>query len=416
MTRARPTRSRPSSRASGPGGTLAWSGLRSPAALAAIAVAILLAAEVARLTAADELAETRPGAARLLAPEFAPVILSTAMAGVGRAASHGQLPDQLVMAQLESLSRAAPLNPQPYLVAAAIAQKQGDLKRAEQLLVEARRLSPRAPAARYLLADLLFRDGRISEGLGELATLTRLLRGSALELVPALAQFAKTPGAARELNKVLASNPRLKGPLLAALAADPDNEALILELAGPMARVPAGNLPEWQRRLLEGMVSRKSYEQAYSLWRRLSGIGAGPRPLLYNGEFRVLRAPPPFNWRFASKGAGLTEPGNGSMRVIYYGRENVTLASQLLLLPPGRYRFTAPAAGSPVAGALTWAVGCHPSGPAIAQQDLGSNRPLIFQVPAECPAQLLELRGALQDMPQESDVRIGAARIERVGP
>jgi len=383
--------------------------------LATLVVAALLAVEVSRLTAADELSEKRPETARTLAPDFPPVVLSSAMAGVGKAAAQGQLPDAQTMAGLHRLSELTPLNPQPFLVEAAIAQKQGDPDRAERLLVAARSLSPRAPAARYLLADILLRQGRVAEGLEELASLHRLMRGNTMELIPALAQFAKTPGAARQLNKVLKTNPKLREPLLEALAADPDNEALVLELAGPPVRRADGSPPPWQARLLAAMIAERSYDRAYALWRRLSGIGRGPRPLLFNSEFRPLSAPPPFNWAFASSGAGFAEPGNGAMRVLYYGRENAALASQLLLLPPGRYRFTAPVVGTPAAGTLAWVVSCVGGRTSLAQRDLAARAPLVFQVPPDCPAQVLELRGLLQDMPKESDIRIGAARMERAG-
>lgn len=378
-------------------------------------VAALLAIEVSRLTAADELSDKNPKVARALALDFPPVLLSSAMAGVGQAAAQGRLPDAQAMARLRRLSELTPLNPQPFLVKAAIAQKQGDLDRAERLLVAARDLSPRAPAARYLLADILLREGRMADGLEELASLHRLVRGSTMELVPALAQFAKTPGAARQLNDVLKTNPKLREPLLGALAADPDNEALVLELAGPQARQAGGKPPPWQARLLGAMIAEKSYERAYALWRRLSGIAAGPRPLLFNTEFRALSAPPPFNWAFTSSGAGFAEPGNGTMRVLHYGRENAQLASQLLLLPPGRYRFTAPVAGAPEPGALIWVVTCAGAKTSLAQQDLAAKAPLAFLVSADCPAQMLELRGLLQDMPKKSDVRVGPARMERTG-
>ncbi|MFP5329000.1 MAG: tetratricopeptide repeat protein [Alphaproteobacteria bacterium] len=337
------------------------------------------------------------------------------MAGVGKAAAVGQLPDQRSMDDLRRLSKLTPLNPQPFLVKAAIALKAGDVERAKRLLFEARRLSPRAPAARYLLADILLREGRIAEGLHELASLHRIVRASGMELVPALAQFAKSPGAARQLNEVLKTNPKLHEPLLEALATDPDNEALVLELAGSETKRADGKPPPWQTRLLEAMIAEKSYERAYALWRRLAGIRAGTRPLLFNGEFRPLSAPPPFNWQFAASGAGFAEPGNGSMRVLYYGRESATLASQLLLLAPGRYRFSAPVAGNPAPGALSWVIGCKGAREPIAQRNLASRSPLDFVVPSDCPAQQLELRGWLQDMPKDSDVRVGPAKLERVG-
>jgi len=335
------------------------------------------------------------------------------MAGVGRAAAEGQLPDAATMEDLRQLARVAPLNPQPYLVAAAIAQKQGDTGRAEKLLVEARRLHPRSAAARYLLADLYLRDGRVADGLAELASLARLIRGSAVELVPALAEYAKSPGAAEELDRVLEANPRLRQPVLGALAADPANAPLILRLEGNRRQSADGRLPPWQGRLLQAMVAQGSYDAAYSLWRQLSGVGEGERPLLFNGEFRRLSSPPPFNWTFASSSGGFAEPGDGSMEVLHYGRENMTLASQLLVLEPGRYRFEAAVTGNPGEGSLAWAVTCH-RGRALGERDLRDSRPFVFEVPADCPAQSLELRGRLQDMPQESDVRVGPARIERV--
>lgn len=339
--------------------------------------------------------------------------MAAAMAEVGQAAAAGQLPPPSAMRRLTELERRAPLDPQPYLVEAAIAQRAGDVDRAERLLVEARRLDPRSAAARYLLADVWLRQGRVIEGLGEMAILGRLLRGSTVELVPALAEYAKTPGAAAQLAKVLRSNPQLEQPLLGALAADPANAELIIELHGAGGSADVGEAPAWQGRLLEGLVRRGSYERAYDLWRRLTRV-QGPRPLLFNGEFRPLAAPPPFNWTFASGRGGFAEPGDGSMRVLHYGREGVNLARQLLLLPPGRYRFSAPASGTAAAGGLAWALTCS-GGKSLFEVEPAKAQSIAFEVPAgDCPAQQLVLKGMALDSPQESDVRVGPAQIERV--
>ena len=382
-----------------------------------LGVAALLAAEVARLTAAHGLAESRTELAASLAPRSPQVLVSTAMAGVGAAAAQGQLPDEGTMARLDSLAGVAPLDTRPLLVDAAIAQKQGDVRRAEQLLVEARRRDPRSTAARFLLSELWLRDGRIADGLNELAVLSRLFRGSTMQLVPALAAFAKTPGAASELRQVLASNPQLKMPLLNALAADPANARLILELDRGAKRKPGEAPPPWQGVLLDGMVRQGAFDQAHSYWRQLSGTAAGQRQLLFNGEFRELSVPPPFNWRFTSTGAGFAEPGDGSMHVLHYGREAISLASQTLLLEPGNYRFSVAVQGSAAPDALVWTLTCLPAARPVMQMVVGRSggQAAGFAVPAGCGAQRLELLGKASDMPKPSDVRLGPASIERIG-
>ena len=381
--------------------------------MATVTVAVALAVEVARLSAAEALAETRTERAALIGSHVPAVLASGAMAEVGRAAAHGQLPSALARDQLHQLSAAAPLDPEPYLVAAAVAQKEEDLGRAEALLLHARALDPRSAAARYLLADVWLRTGRIADGLGEMAILTRLLRGTSVELVPALADYARTPGAAQRLQSVLQKNPPLRSPLLTALAADPANTQLVLNLESATADIDNGRPKTWRARLLQGLIERGEYDEAYRLWRRFAGV-TGPRPLLFNGDFEMLSAPTPFNWQFWSTGAGLAEPGNGSVRVLYYGRDNVRLASQMLLLPAGRYRFSSVISGRAAPGSLAWTIRCA-GGPQVMQLDLSMGSSAAFTVPsANCPAQTLTLNGLGQEMAQESELRIGPAKIERL--
>lgn len=384
--------------------------------VATLAVASLLAAEVARLTVATAFAETRPALAEALAPRLPELLVTQAMAQVGEAAAKGQNPPESAMELLGRLARMAPLQPEPLLVQAAIDQRSGDLAEAEQLLLEARRREPRSAAARYLLAHLWLDQGRIEEGLGEVAVLSRLMPESSEQLGPALSEYAKTPGAAPKLRQILASNPQLMPPLLNALATDPDNLPLILELESAVT-ITEQKAPEWQARVLDGLVRRADYERAYALWRRLAGYG-GPRQLLFNGGFSPLAAPPPFNWKFQSGKAGISEPGDGRMRVLYYGRANTILASQLLLLPPGRYRFSFGLAGTPQPRSLVWALSCLREKRLLMRLDLSPSAPrqADFVVPpAGCEAQMLALRGQVQDLPKQSDVLIGPAAIRRAG-
>jgi tetratricopeptide (TPR) repeat protein len=388
------------------------------ASAATILFAILLGVEVTRLTVASAVADTRPELASRLAPLAPATLKSLAMAEVGEAAAKGADPSQATLDRFRDLATAAPLRPEPFLVEAALAERREAYDRAVQLLIDARQRDPRSVAARYLLADVYLRQGKAIDGLRQMAILTRLIPAATVQLIPALSEYAHTPGAREKLAMILRDNPQLRQPLLAALSADPDNADLVVTLAGPSAGLSDPNTRTWQLRLLLGFIERKDYDRAYALWRQFAGAGEGPRPLLFNGDFMRIAAPPPFNWALLSSSAGVAEADNGRLRVLYYGRENALLASQVLLLPPGSYKFEASASGQVASGALVWTLQCSSGHAPLMRLQVGASvtQAVTFVVPSSgCDAQALQLDGLQQDMPQDTDVQIGPARIERIG-
>lgn len=374
------------------------------------------AAEVARLTVASALAERNPALASTLAPNAPPALVAAAMAGVGEAAAQGAAPGQATFDELRTLAAVAPLEPEPFLVEAAIAEREGNYERAELLLKEARVRNPRSAAARYLLADVWLREDKVVDGLREMAVLTRLMPAASVQLVPALSAYAQSPGARDKLGAILADNPQLKNPLLSALAANPDNADLVVALAGPPTDNPSNDTRAWQSRLLSGLVARGEFDRAYEIWRGFAKLPPGPRPLLFNGNFRRVSAPPPFNWDYSGSSAGLAEPANGQLRVLFYARDETPLAAQLMLLSPGNYQFTAPSAGQIASGALSWRISCIGGKAVLAELPVGpGSAARRFSVPPGCPAQRVQLNGHLLESPSDSDVRIGPVLIERVG-
>jgi len=370
------------------------------------------------LTVSFAAEEDNPQLALRLAPSAPGALAATAMQEVGEAAAEGATPGEATFLRLRAVAAADPLRTEPFLVEGALAERAGDYDRANKLLAQARARDPRSAAARYLYADTAVRQGKIVEALKEMAVLSRLVPGTSVQLVPALAEFARSPGSRGKLAAILAQNPQLKNPLLLALATDPDNAALIVSLAGPATANPALDTRAWQARLLLGLVARGDYQRAYDLWRGFALLPAGAQPLLFNGSFRDLGAPPPFNWAFSASPAGVAEPGPHRLRVLYYGREDTALATQLLVLPPGNYRFGAPVTGDMVAGALSWTLTCVNAKAPLMDLRLGGSAPPAgnFTVPASgCPAQSLVLNAHREDSPEDSDVRIGPADIERVG-
>jgi tetratricopeptide (TPR) repeat protein len=383
--------------------------------LAAAVVATAMAAEVVRITTAAAVSERNPDLASRLSPFGPTALVSTAMGQVGAAAAKGGDVPELTLEKLRFASAAAPLEPEPFLVNAAIAERKGDLDRAQSLLRFAQQREPRSTAALYLLADVEIRENRILDALRHVALLSRIMPEASVQLVPALASYARAPGALEGLETVLHSNPELRSPLLSALSNDPDNADLVLQLAGPELRSTAPNSQAWKSRLIYAVVKQGDYDRAYALWRVFAGLRSNFSALLFNGEFKTLGAPPPFNWTFNTGSAGIAEPANGKLRVLYYGNVEQSLAKQLLLLKPGTYQFGALASGNPTSGSLAWILTCSTDGKVLMELpvNIGTAEARI-SVPQSCNSQRLELRGHSQDFPRNSEVQIGPVRLEKV--
>lgn len=388
-------------------------------AILAMLFVLTAGALVARSAAVSAFAEEQPELAERFWPDHPDVLRSVAMARVGEAAGAGKLPPFEAMRGLEQLARNEPLSVQPFLVRAAIAQQSGDLAEAQRLLVHARDRAPRSAAARFLLADVHFRSGRILPGLVELAVLGRLVPGGPQQVAPALAAFAQRPGAAGQLKQIVRTYPEFEPVLLNQLAADPANASLILEIAG----ISTSSKPQrWQKTLLSGLVSQGEFEQAHAVWARLAGVPRASNRGLFNADFRPSHAPAPFNWTFESSGEGVAEPANGALRVIYYGRADSRLASQTMLLQPGRYALAMSLAGEVGQDArLAWVISCLPGGVELLRLQLpgGQQNEAVagqFEVPAEgCRAQELQLMGAGTEFPQPADFQISDLDLRRVG-
>jgi hypothetical protein len=306
------------------------------------------------------------------------------------------------------VARRDPLNPGPLLVEGTSAFAAGDLPRAEALLQATSRLDPLAPAPRFLLADLHFRQNQAELGLAQVGFLLERLNGNAAPLVPALAQFAAQPGAAEKLRPLLARQPVVRGQLLALLSDNPANLPTILALA-PRTEAPGA---EWQQRLLASLVAGEDYGRAHALWRRFGGAATAPGEL-FNPRFLPGGPPPPFNWRLTSGAAGTAEARKGGgLHLLYFGRDEAVLADQLLLLPPGRYSLSFKVQGDPTG--LAWSLTCLP-GTARQEAPLSQGRLGFLVRPGGCRAQRLELRGVMTDDPRTVDVVVSPVALARSG-
>jgi tetratricopeptide (TPR) repeat protein len=360
------------------------------------------------------------GFATTLAPTHPELIKAGVMAEVGRAAALGEQPRAEALEGLERLARGRPLAAEPFLVHGAIALQRGEPMRAETLLAEARRRDPRAPAARYLLADLYLRTGRPLPAMAEMSVLHRLLPNASGQLAPALAAYAQTPGARQQLEEIVENYPELEPALLLELAGDARHVGLVLALAGRKpGRWTAG---DWQQKLIGTLIERGDLRRARDVWQRLSGVEA-PSAAVFNPGFATSSAPPPFNWTLTSDQGGVAEATSAGLQVLYYGRADLDLASQTMLLPPGRYRLAMTVSGDVGdAGSLRWTVNCLGSGRRLVELPLptgtGPRQAAAgFAVPpGDCAAQRVALSAEGREFPKEAEFRISGFSLGRAGP
>jgi hypothetical protein len=377
--------------------------------------ALLLAAQVVRNAAVHILATDNPDRAARIWKDHPSVQLSLGMTEIARAAHDRKPVPESVFALMRTAAVREPLAPEPFLVRGVQAQLAGNLKIAQRSFEEAQWRDPRSLPAAYFLADRYFRAGDSEKGLREVAALARLAPNGLTTVAPYLAAYATDPATWPKVRSVFRANPSLAEVTLTRLASNIETVPAVLALANrhePPAKA------EWLAPLLNTLTGAGQYDRARGMWKQAAGVQGDP--LIYDPSFRDKVAPAPFNWALTSSGVGLAErqPG-GRLHLVFYGQEDGILATQLLLLRPGTYRFSMQLLGDLArAKALSWSIWCDKSSTPIAAVtlDAAASRGWSFAIPVGCPAQWLRLSGLSSDMPQQVDVAIASLRIERVGP
>jgi hypothetical protein len=252
--------------------------------------------------------------------------------------------------------------------------------------------------------------------LRETAMLARMIPNGVGALAPFIATYARDRSNWPELTTMFRSNPQLGSATLIELAKDPANTDLVLELAGPQ---PRGAAQPWMDTLMSSLVADYQYDRAYGVWRGFARDDAPAAPgLIYDPGFRDSATPGPFNWVLTASTLGIAErrPGGG-LHVLYYAQDDGVLASQLLVLAPGRYRLAMKVSGDlRNLGLLSWKLTCAGGAEELLRLRLAAVTQGTFDVPSDCPAQRLELVGSAPDLAQALDVTISGLSLTREQP
>lgn len=375
---------------------------------AAVAVLALLALHAMRVAVVAGYAGRDPAVARAVWPSHPAPIFASALAGIGAAARKGQSPAPELLALVERGGRHAPLAAEPLLVAGTAALEVGDHARAERLLLGAMRRDPRAPATRFLLADLYVRQQRIGEAMAQIVALDRRIGNVASGFAPAIASFLEQPGAPAKLLPVLADSPALRQAVLAHLAAGNGRIGLLVALAG------RGDAHQpWLASALARLLAAGEMTRARALHARTVGTDRLP------GLTRWSPGEPasPITWRFPAGSGGAVEPiADGPLRIAYFGREETVLAQHWLTLAPGRHRLSQRLSpGSVPGGTFEWRLTCAGARQSASTLSFAAGEGTgVLAVPA-CPAQLLSLVGRPGDFPRTVNAELSAVTLEPAG-
>jgi hypothetical protein len=307
----------------------------------------------------------------------------------------------------------APLAAEPFLLAGVNAIAKGGQAKGDALLTEARRRDPRFRVARLLLLNQYLIEGRTAEATAEMAALNHLISGAGDILYPWLAKMAADPTTSEALIPMLRREPQLQEGVLEQLVDTGASPDLIVRIASGGSALHDSSKP-WQGKMLSRLVTAGDLDRALRLWRLMSGIADdGGAKGVYDGRFAGLAGPPPFNWELANGPIGAADRvRNTGLQVDFYGRQDGELASQLLMLRPGRYqlRFDAQGDAKGQASRLSWTISCQGSGAALLQLPVtgvtASSRLFAapFTVPVGCPAQSLKLHGSSGDVASEQNL------------
>ncbi|KPF63267.1 hypothetical protein IP79_10275 [Porphyrobacter sp. AAP60] len=312
-----------------------------------------------------------------------------------------------IVDEATSVLRKAPLEADPFIIAALARYNEQQYAESQALLEIARRRNARSREARYLAVDAAIALGDIDaavrdlEALQQLAPQNRELSSEILVLLAGHPETSKSAMGALQSDKT-------KGMVLAELARSGAEPSVLLDAirVAKAADALAGD-PATIGAIVRPLVQAGNVDAAYQVWSALTANAAARPRLLRDGAFEQ-DLPPPFGWELPSGRDAYAARQSPGLAGETYGRRNAPLARQLLTLPAGAYRLVVTASR---ANDLVQAnVRCFPA-EEIARLGIertGTNE-TSFVVSGNCRAQWLEVNARASDPP-----RSGAFRIETI--
>jgi hypothetical protein len=297
-----------------------------------------------------------------------------------------------------------PLNPEAYRLFAETVQ---DLNHRRALMKEALRRSRREPAALLWLMSDAANKREYDAALGYAGLMLQSYPESGKYLIKYIWVITSDPHGLDAVSRSLANKPGWRKQVFEDIPYQMIGTSIPLALMAALKRQDAPPSPSELRPYLDRLVGEDRLDYAFNVWLQfLPPVEAGDLKLLTNGNFERVPSGSPFDWRIAP-GVNATadlSPRSGGRQGAFKvtfgtGRVRFPELSQILLLPPGRYRFEGKLSGRLLGErGLRWQLSCA-SGTRrfIAETEMlfdGSPQWDVFGLEAEIP-HLKECKGQL---------------------
>lgn len=374
----------------------------------------------ATISIANATANARPQLALAVRPEHG--LANARMADQILIAERGRDLDRVRELALRSVAR-DPLQARAFRILASI-QTQANRAHSERLLRHAEARTRRDLLTHLLLIEAAVARDDVPGALRHYRVALTTSSSAKDVLFPVLVRAAGEAPIVPQLARMLSEESSWRHELLFRIAGETTPLENIEALIGHVRRL-GGPVED---DVVTAFASRLNSAARYADAARNVAVQRGGAALLYNGDFR---APPrllPFDWELATGGSasadlitggGQTSPGR--LEIGYRGGEASWIARQMLVLAPGRYRFTSQVElpGEAAARGITWQLRCVNGASIMAAPVLGRGegpQDLVqaIAVPANCPAQWLELRPSGEGGQQWVNGTVRSVAISRV--
>lgn len=303
-----------------------------------------------------------------------------------------------------------PVNAQAFEILGRLADAEGDDAAAAKFMGAAEQLSLHRSFATFWLLRKSMRARDYASAVRDADALLRLDTQSYRYVVPFLAQIIQSKDGAALVEKALAADPPWRSDFIATLPYNVTDARVPLNLL--MALRADAKPPKMSDIVpyLDFLVAHKLYAFAYYTWLQfLSPAELHHVGYLFNGSFSNAPSGAPFDWKI-QQGAGVIvdivprpeEAGQQALMIDFeFGRVEYRSVAELVVLPPGTYRFNGEYQGNLVGPrGLKWRVTCADSDAAPAGESemiAGATQgwksvAFAFTIPAKnCSAQYVRL-------------------------
>lgn len=301
-----------------------------------------------------------------------------------------------------------PLNARAFSILGDLSQRTSDLGRTRKLMEAAARRSLLESVAVEWTMRKSYEDGDYRSAIRYADAFLRSQHQASKFAIPVLGRIAENPDASAQLKELLATNPPWREQFFTSLPANISDARSPLAILLGLKDTPKPPTSAELRPYLQFLIGHRLHELAYYTWlqflppEELSKAG-----FLFNGSFEFPPSGLPFDWTFTGK-SGVTIQvadridSNGRALFLEFGPgriEDLSIA-QMVVLPPGNYRFLGRHQVDTVSQrSLQWHITCASKarprigeGPTITRTAAWGDFEFLFTVPpTDCPAQYVQL-------------------------